>query len=115
MAYKIDRWIVHDDYDVFGKRLIQQTLRALDTVQEVADRVAKNESIPLPDRMRKVGDAVRILDGLLTREGVLSCVTSDETGKNPITEVRDHMEALLIQLQEAMIKSIAEFGQTHPT
>ena len=115
MAYKIDRWIVHDDYDAFGKRLIQQTLRALDTVQEVADRVAKNESIPLPDRMRKVGDAARILDGLLTRDGILSCVTSDETGKTPVREARDHMKALLIQLQEAMIKSTAEFGQTHPT
>ncbi len=114
MAYKIDRWIVHDDYDAFDEYLIQQMLNALDMAQEAAYRVAKDESIPLPDRLHAVGGAVKVLDSPLASEA-LSNVTSDETGKNPITEVRDHMEALLIQLQVAMIKSTAEFGQTHPT
>lgn len=105
MAYKIDRWIVHDDYDAVGKYLIQQMLTALDMVQEVAVRVAKNESRPLPDRLRAVGGAVRMLDDLLTREGVLSRVTSDETGKTPVREARDHMELLLMRLQLEMIES----------
>ena len=114
MAYKIDRWIVHDDYDAFGKHLIQQMLTALDMVQEVAVRVAKNESRPLPDRLRVVGGAVKMMDNVLASEA-LSDVTSDETGRTPVKEARDHMEALLIQLQVATIKSTAEFGQTHPT
>ena len=114
MAYKIDRWIVHDDYDAFREYLIQQMLNALDMAQEAAYRVAKDESIPLPDRLHAVGGAVKMLDNLLAREA-LSDVTSDETGRTPVKEARDHMEALLIRLQEAMIKSIAEFGQTHPT
>lgn len=114
MAYKIDRWIVHDDYDAFREYLIQQMLNALDMAQEAAYRVAKDESIPLPDRLHAVGGAVKMLDNLLAREA-LSDVTSDETGRTPVKEARDHMEALLIQLQVATIKSTAEFGQTHPT
>lgn len=114
MAYKIDRWIVHDDYDAFREYLIQQMLNALDMAQEAAYRVAKDESIPLPDRLHAVGGAVKMLDNLLASEA-LSDVTSDETGKTPVREARDHMEALLIQLQVATIKSTAEFGQTHPT
>lgn len=104
MAYKINRWIVHDDYDVFREYLIQQMLNALDMAQEAAYRVAKDESIPLPDRLHAVGGAVKMLDNLLARE-TLSDVTSDETGRTPVKEARDHMEALLIRLQEAMIKS----------
>ena len=80
-------------------------LNALDVAQEAAYRAAKDESIPLPDRLRAVGGAVRMLDNLLTREGVLSRVTSDETGRTPVREARDHIEALLIQLQVAMIES----------
>lgn len=114
MAYKIDRWIVHDDYDAFREYLIQQMLNALDMAQEAAYRAAKDESIPLPDRLHAVGGAVKMLDNLLAREA-LSDVTSDETGRTPVKEARDHMEALLIQLQVATIKSTAEFGQTHPT
>lgn len=114
MAYKIDRWIVHDDYDAFREYLIQQMLNALDMAQEAAYRVAKDESIPLPDRLHAVGGTVKMLDNLLAREA-LSDVTSDETGRTPVKEARDHMEALLIQLQVATIKSTAEFGQTHPT
>lgn len=115
MAYKIDRWIVHDDYDAFDEYIIQQVLAALDLAQEAAYRIAKDESIPLPDRLHAVGCVVKTLDDLLTRNGVLSRVTSDETGRTPVKEARDHMEALLIQLQVATIKSTAEFGQTHPT
>ena len=114
MAYKIDRWIVHDDYDVFGEYLIQQMLSALDMAQEVAYRAAKDESIPLPDRLRAVGGAVSMLDNLLASEA-LSNVTSDETGKTPVKEARDHMEMLLMRLQMEMVESAAESGQPGPT
>ena len=114
MAYKIDRWIVHDDYDVFGEYLIQQMLSVLDMAQEAAYRAAKDESIPLPDRLRAVGGAVRMLDSLLAREA-LSNVTSDETGRTPVREARDHTEALLMRLQMEMIESAAESGQPDPT
>lgn len=104
MAYKIDRWIVHDDYDAFGEYLIQQMLNALDMAQEAAYRAAKDESIPLPDRLHAVGGAVKLLDNLLASEA-LSNVTSDETGRTPVREARDHMEMLLMRLQMEMLES----------
>lgn len=105
MAYKIDRWIVHDDYDAFDEYIIQQVLAALDLAQEAAYRIAKDESIPLPDRLHVVGCVVKTLDDLLTRNGVLSRVTSDETGRTPVGEARDHMEMLLMRLQIETIES----------
>ena len=104
MAYKIDRWIVHDDYDAFGEYLIQQMLNALDMAQEAAYRAAKDESIPLPDRLHAVGGAVKLLDNLLASEA-LSNVTSDETGRTSVREARDHMEMLLMRLQMEMLES----------
>lgn len=104
MAYKIDRWIVHDDYDAFGEYLIKQMLNALDMAQEAAYRAAKDESIPLPDRLHAVGGAVKLLDNLLASEA-LSNVTSDETGRTPVREARDHMEMLLMRLQMEMLES----------
>lgn len=114
MAYKIDRWIVHADYDTFDEYFVQQMVNALYVAQEAAYRAAKNKSIPLLGRLHTAGGAVKMLDTMLG-QGFLSYVTSDETGRTPVEEAKDHMEELWIQLQMKMIKGMAESGQSAPT
>ena len=108
MAYKIDRWTVHDDGDALEKYCIKQMLNALTVMQEAADQVVKSKTIPLLDQLHAVEVAIKNLDNMLAR-GVLSNVTSDQTGRNPVLDAKDHMEALLMLLKvQALIGSMED-------
>lgn len=86
MAYKIGKWTVNEDFDVFQEYLNAQLLKKCEIIHGIAEAIASNEKEPIPKRLQALGDLAKKLKEM-DETMDLSYITNDDSGRTPSEEV----------------------------